>query len=299
VATRRPPPSPLTEGRTAIAAPLLLGCALGCARAAPQPPVARNAAPDAATDVSVKAAADAEKSTADAASDLPPLAGEWIERWTMASGATVFVTRPQGATGPRPIVLAVHGAEDRADWACSEWRATTGGFPWVVCPQGVPLRSGYAWSSAKAIATQGFEARDAVRARFAAYVASGPLLYGGFSQGASLASLVVAAHPGEFDRVVMVEAGHTPLSAPGVIYGLKKGGIARAVLSCSTRGCAAFSTELVGAAKQSSFDLLTNDAGLRGHVFDGVVIKSLGETMLRLVAGDARYAGLAEAVGAR
>src|SRR5580658_6456039 len=124
----------------------------------------------------------------DRSDGLPPLGGEWIERWTMPSGRAVFVTRPQGATGPRPIVLAVHGAEDRADWASSDWRATTAGFAWVLCPQGVPLRSAYAWPSADVIAKQAFEARDALRDRYGSYVAPGPLLYGGFSQGASLAS---------------------------------------------------------------------------------------------------------------
>ncbi len=196
-------------------------------------------------------------------------------------------------------MIAAHGAEDRADWACSEWRATTAGFAWVLCPQGVPLRSGYAWPSSEAIAKQAFEARDELRARYGPYVSEGPLLYGGFSQGASLASSVVAAHPGAFDRVVMVEAGHTPLSPPGVIFGLKRGEITQAILSCSTRGCDSFAADLVSAARQGSFDLLVNDVGLRGHVFDGAVIRSLGATMVRLVEGDPRYAGFAKAVGAR
>jgi len=242
---------------------------------------------------------DAGPEPPDGAGRLPPLGGEWIQRWTMPSGAMVFVAPPLGATGPRPIVVAVHGAEDRADWACSEWRATVAAFAWTLCPQGVPLRSAFAWPSPEAIATQAFEARDALLARHGAYVAPGPFLYGGFSQGASLASSVVAAHPGDFGPVVMVEAGHTPLSAAGVIFGLQKGKVGRAVISCSTGGCATFSSELVMAAKRSSFDLLTNDAGRRGHVFDGVVMKSLGDTMVKLVAGDPRYDGFAEAVAAR
>jgi pimeloyl-ACP methyl ester carboxylesterase len=163
----------------------------------------------------------------------------------------------------------------------------------------VPLRTGYAWPSAEAIARQGFEARDALRARYPAYVADGPMLLAGFSQGATLASSVVAAHPGEFDRVVMVEAGHTPISAAGVIYGLKKGKVERAMLSCSTRGCEAFLGELTRAASKAGFELLTNDAGLRGHVFDGEVMKTLGEGMVKLVEGDGRYVGFEEAISRR
>lgn len=276
---------------------------IGCARTKRSPPGAVDAsegtavaAPKAPYGSADLAAPDV---SATGAASLPPLGGEWIERWTMPSGATVFVTRPLGATGPRPIVLGVHGAEDRADWACSEWHGATAGFAWVLCPQGVALRSAYAWSSPDAIATLAFEARDVLRSRSGSYVAPGPVLYGGFSQGASLASSVVAAHPGDFGPVVMVEAGHTPLSASGVVFGLKKGRVDRALLSCSTGGCSAFSSELVLASKRSSFELLTNDAGRRGHVFDGVVIKSLGETMINLVAGDPRYDGFAKAISSR
>ena len=235
----------------------------------------------------------------DSSASLPPLSGDWISRWSLPSGSVVYVTRPQGATGPRPVILAAHGAEDRPDWACSEWRATVGGYAWVLCPQGVPLRTGYAWPSAEAIAKQGFEARDALRARYPAYVAEGPMLLAGFSQGATLASSVVAAHPGDFDRVVMVEAGHTPISADGVIYGLKKGKVERAILSCSTRGCDAFLGELTRAAAKGGFALLTNDVGLRGHVFDGEVMRTLGVEMVKLVEGDERYGGLGEAVAGR
>jgi len=271
----------------------LLASALGaCARPAPAP----QPAPDAASDAALPASHDAK---VDHAVRLPPLAGDWVERWTLPSGATVFVTRPLGASGPRPVVVGVHGAEDRADWACSEWHGAVGGYAWVLCPQGVPLRAAYAWGSSESSAQLAFEARDELRARSGAYVAEGPLLYAGFSQGASLASSVVAAHPGEFNRVVMVEAGHTPLSSPAVIFGLAKGKVGRALLSCSTGGCATFSTDLALAAKRSAFELLTNDAGRRGHVFDGVVIKSLGEAMVKLVAGDPRYDGFADAIRAR
>ncbi len=275
---------------------LFLATLTDCSHGPGSPGNERNSVDGAASvDAPIAAHGVAQPSAVDAGTGLAPLGGEWIERWTMPSGATVFVTRPQGATSVRPVVIAVHGAEDRADWACSEWRATTAGFAWVLCPQGVPLRSGYAWSSAEAIAKQAAEARDALQLRYGAYVAPGPALYGGFSQGASLAASVVAAHPAAFDRVVMVEAGHTPLSPSSVILALKKGGVRRAAISCSTRGCEIFSAELVRAARVNAYELLTNDVEFRGHVFDGTVIKSLGKVITRLVADDPRYDGFAEA----
>ena len=238
---------------------------------------------------------------AETSAPLTPLGGEWVERTVLPSGAIFFFTRPLGATGtlaPRAHCDSRSGGSGRTR-ACSEWHATTAGYLWVLCPQGTPLRTAYAWGSAEQIATLAFESRAAIRARYPAYVAEGPLLYGGFSQGASLASSVVAAHPGDFDRVVMVEAGHTPLSAPAVIYGLHKGEVGRAILSCSTQGCASFASALVAAAHSRGFDLAINDAGRRGHVFDGPVMQTLGDKMISLVAGDPRYAGFAAAIAAR
>src|ERR1700742_3291460 len=57
------------------------------------------------------------------AAELAPLGNaSWIERLEPPGGNVLFVTPPVGAREPRPVVVAVHGAGDRAEWACGGWR---------------------------------------------------------------------------------------------------------------------------------------------------------------------------------
>ncbi len=47
------------------------------------------------------------------------------------------VAVPIGASSPRAIVIALHGAADRPEWACSVLRSIAGPAPFVLCPRGV------------------------------------------------------------------------------------------------------------------------------------------------------------------
>jgi len=120
---------------------------------------------------------------------LEPLAGDWLERIELPGGQVVFIAPPVGARTPRPIVVAVHGAGDRPDWACGGWRLGTDAYPFVVCPQGFPMHGNtFGWTDERSILRAIDAALPAVRQRYGAYVASGPAVYAGFSQGATLAA---------------------------------------------------------------------------------------------------------------
>jgi len=142
---------------------------------------------------------------------LEPLGGDQLEHVTFEHGIEAWVAKPLGATGPRPVIVGVHGAGDRADWSCTEWAATTAGQVWVVCPRGVPSQwAGYhSWGSAEMIASRAELVLAHVRDRYGAYVSNAPLTYGGWSQGATLGSAVVASRPGQYGTANLVEAGFT------------------------------------------------------------------------------------------
>ncbi|MDB4940689.1 MAG: hypothetical protein JWP97_223 [Labilithrix sp.] len=233
---------------------------------------------------------------------LPPLAGESLERMDLPRGKHAYLALPVGAREKRAIVVGVHGAGDRADWSCSEWQATTAGWAFVVCPEGVrhPTAAGtFVWGSAEAIALQADEAVAAVRARYGAYVEDGPLVYAGWSQGGTLASQVIASRPGTYDRAVLVEVGHTPLDPGAVVANLARGGVTRAVISCSSPRCRAFAHDLEGAGRRKGLPVRVNDVGNRGHVFDGPVVRTLAPALAWMVDDQARYAGLGAAVDAQ
>lgn len=211
---------------------------------------------------------------------LEPLSGEQFEHVTFSPGVEAWIAKPLGATSPRPVIVGVHGAGDRADWSCTEWAATTGGRAWVVCPRGVPSQwAGFhSWGSAEQIASRAELALAHVRDHYAPYVFGAPLTYGGWSQGATLASNVIASRPGEYGTAIMVEAGYTPLDENAVVRNLVTGGVTKLVVSCSSMQCRDLSAR-IARVRPKNLAMWTNDVGLRGHWFDQPVFDSLGKVM--------------------
>ena len=265
---------------------LSLSVASGCARGAapriePGPPIASEPPP---------------------APLAPALEGAPVERLELEGGGQAFVALPLGARDKRAVVVGVHGAGDRADWSCSEWQAVTAGWAFVVCPQGVrhpTAPDAFVWGSAESIASRADQAVRALRERYGQWVGEGPLIYGGWSQGATLASQVIASRPGTYDRAVLVEVGHTPLDARQVAASLVAGGVTRAVVSCSSWKCRSFAKDFEAAASRRGLAVRVNDVGLRGHWFDGPVFRTLGPTFVWMVDDQPRFAGLGAAVDAR
>ncbi len=272
------------------ATPAPLASASASSREAPP------AAPAPATPASAaSAAASASAAAPDAGGGLAPLEAPELFAIDLDDGSNAFVVAPVGAREPRPVILGVHGAGDRHDWSCVEWQASARNYPFVVCPRGVPTsKDFYAWGSPDLIAKRAERALALVKDRYPAYVADGPVLYGGWSQGGMLTAQVVSARPGLFERVIMVEIGHTPLDANGVGFGLKAGGVTRAVVSCSSPPCRGKSRELAKTLPRYGVMVDQNDVGDRGHWFDDPVFRTLGPKIGWVTEGDPRWDGLRE-----
>jgi hypothetical protein len=227
-----------------------------------------------------------------------PLEGPVVETWQI-DDSEVVVTIPVGAREPRPVLVGVHGAQDRPDWACAQWQATVASWAFVVCPKGVPWRRNNAWGSPTVLAERADRALVALRERYGKYVADGPATYAGFSQGGTLASKVVALRPGTYDTAILVEVGHTRLDARTAVAGLAKGHVSRLIVSCATTRCLGLAKRMQGAAGEG-LGLMINDGGIgRGHFFDELMFRTLGRTIARSTAGDARWSGFASAVAAK
>jgi hypothetical protein len=235
--------------------------------------------------------------------ELPALEGAALERVELGKGEVAWIGVPVGARDRRAIVVGVHGAGDRPDWSCSEWKAVTADWAFVVCPQATSRHpndaSTFVWGSAAAIAAQADRAVAALRARYGAWVDDGPLIYGGWSQGATLASQVIAARPGVYDRVALVEVGHTPLDANVVAASFARAGVRRTVVSCSSSKCRTFAHDFTNAARRVRLPSQVADVGNRGHWFDEPVFRALGPKVAWMGEDEQRFAGLGAAVDAR
>lgn len=233
----------------------------------------------------------------------PALEGAPIERLDLGKGEIAYVGLPVGARDKRVVIVGVHGAGDRPDWSCSEWKAVTADWAFVVCPQAASPhpadRSTFVWGSAAAIASQADRAVAALRERYGSWMDDGPLVYGGWSQGATLASQVISIHPGTYDRAVLVEVGHTVLDPNAVVASFSHAGIRRAIVSCSSPNCRGFAQSFDRAARRHHLPTRLVDVGNRGHWFDEPVFRALGPQVAWLVDDEQRFAGLGAAVDAR
>lgn len=252
-----------------LSLPLLLALLVGCHEPPPAPAAPTSARPELPR---------ATRRHAPIA--LSPLGGEPFEHVTFEGGTEAWIAKPVGATTPRPVIVGVHGAGDRADWSCTEWAATTSGQAWVVCPRGVPSQWAgfYSWGSAEQIASRAEAVLAHVREHYGPYVSNAPLTYGGWSQGATLGSSVIASRPGHYGTAILVEAGYTPLDENAIMRDLATGGVSRLIVSCSSVKCRDLTARLE-AVRTKRVTMWKNDVGLRGHWFDQPVFDSLGKVM--------------------
>lgn len=174
----------------------------------------------------------------DSSSGLPPLQASWLESLPLDGAGLAYVTPPVGARESRPLMVAVHGAGDRPEWACGGWRLAASEYAFVVCPRGLPMGSDrFAWDQPKTIQKAVERSVAAARVRFGRYIASGPTIYVGFSQGATLAERALLDDDAAYARVALAEGGYALLRDAAFLRRLKAHGTERALLVCGSAAC--------------------------------------------------------------
>jgi pimeloyl-ACP methyl ester carboxylesterase len=213
---------------------------------------------------------------------LAALTGEWIEH----RGDGWFIP-PLGATEARPLVVAIHGAGDRPEWACAEWRGITDAYAVITCPHGDAFGAGYAWSSVEQLEERARSAELDARARYGAYVDPGPPILVGFSQGARLASIIARKHPDRWPVVAIVEGGYDETKW-GFGAAFAKGG-KRVLFACSTWHCAEGFRDGERSSIAAKVDVRVADLGNLGHHMGASVRDGLRTQFRWLVRDDERW----------
>jgi dienelactone hydrolase len=149
------------------------------------------------------------------------------------------VSVPLGAREPRPIMIALHGASQKPERACSAWRGITEAYPFVICPRG--------WGGNES--RLGWRNRSDTNQRIARAVAAAKKTFGswvedtrsvvlvGFSMGAGQVALVARRDPQTYRRIVVGDSAHNPRSALAFAGEWVTGGGERALFLCTTSGC--------------------------------------------------------------
>jgi pimeloyl-ACP methyl ester carboxylesterase len=278
--------------KSALVGVLALGVAFLDA-CTPRPPAASPTAASSADPTSAPALANAKSP-----GPLPPLASQDpYVRLAVADHGDAVVSLPLGATSRRPILVAAGGAGDTPEWQCQVWRDMIQNAGFVLCPRGLPLNPGasgkdlrYYYRNHYALEREVAVGLDALRAKFPDYVDDGPVLYVGFSQGATMGMHLLLQNPKRFPRAVLIEGGMREW-LPAATRRYRKGG-ERVLLVCGQPRCVT--------ASRLSADLLER-AGVKaraaygegeGHGYAGVVAREVRRNFAWLVEGDARWASV-------
>lgn len=221
----------------------------------------------------------ASASATAAASPLPPLGGVWLE--TIDEIGVVAV--PLGATAPRPVVVALHGAGSLAEFACGDWMYPTKAYPFIVCPRSAAERPGRlaSWSSVEDAASRMRIVTERVKAKFGPWIADTDPIVVGFSQGAEMAVLAADRKLVPWSALFVHEGGYR--QAKDVLAKLLRSD-APVQATCCTYGCGAQIPTRLGPRAYRA------DYGPHGHTI-GAVGDSLRHDFGRLVRDRVEWQG--------
>jgi predicted esterase len=251
--------------------------------------------PPPAPSVGAAVSADTPKEPPSPAKALPPLSASWLEPLELGDSASAVVSVPLGATSPRPLVVAVHGAHDRPEWACGGWRLGFKVYPFIVCPRGSPVtRDKYAWPNAAAIERVVMQSIEKVRERFGSYVAPPPYVYAGFSQGAIFSEPILVGHAALFKTAVLAEGGYAVLSSADFARKFRAAGGETVVIVCGSPACRR--TTQASALKLQAAGLRVFESGdvRSGHNLNQLMQQALARDFSSWFTEDPAWAGAAD-----
>jgi predicted esterase len=213
------------------------------------------------------------------------------------------VSLPLGATSPKPLLVAAHGAGDRAEWHCELWRGIVGERAFVLCPQGrrtdarVPhADASYYYPDHFALEKEVKAAMLALRERYHAHLDASQVVYTGFSQGAIHGSQVIVSNPDVFPRAALVEGGNGFFNewSMHAAKKYKAGGGQRVLFACGSPACVRTAERCAGYLKKAGVEARVVHAEGAGHSYGPPMDEELRTSFEWLVAGDPRWAGLSE-----
>jgi predicted esterase len=179
---------------------------------------------------------------------------------------TAFVTPPIGTTAPRPMLVAVHGAGDRPEWSCGGWRLASLTNAFVVCPQGTPTTPRtFAWASPKMLSERVEAAVAAARAKFADYLEPGPMIFAGFSQGATFAEPFLRKNAARFPIAILAEGGYGTARSPSFAREFRANGGRRVVLVCGTPSCFSSAVGSKNVLERAGIEVMVVGDAKAGH----------------------------------
>jgi hypothetical protein len=172
-------------------------------------------------------------SAASASVALAPLAApSWLVALEVDKFAPAKVAVPLGARRPRPIVVALHGDDDRPEWTCGSYRhASPRSF--VLCPSGVAREGGrFGLGSIESTKLELRALLPALKARFGSHAAKGSVVLAALGPSVEQAIDLALEEPSFFARLLLIDGSLSHLSS-GVVERFAAAGGRRVFVICS------------------------------------------------------------------
>jgi pimeloyl-ACP methyl ester carboxylesterase len=151
-----------------------------------------------------------------------------------------LVRLPDGS-GRAPVLVVTHGAGGTARAHCELWARIVSDKALLLCVRGRARgpnpADGEYYPDHPTLERETFAALSALRAQYAARIADGPVLYAGFSQGATMGALMLVDHAEEVTRLVLVEGGFADWNVARARAFRERGG-QRVLFVCGRKECA-------------------------------------------------------------
>jgi predicted esterase len=205
---------------------------------------------------------------------------------------------PAPRAEPLPVVVAAHGAWDRAEWHCAMWQGIVKDRAFVLCPRGRPTdmrvspedRYWY-YPDHLALGREITAALAALHARYGDRVDVERPLYVGFSQGAIDGALLLPNHAARFARAILVEGGNGEFDewGTGPARTLARRGGERVIIACGRAHCDVKGKQSAALLRRAGMSARVVYVPGVGHSYGGPMESALGDAFEWLVAGDSRW----------
>lgn len=283
--------------RVAPLVPVVAAIAIGCGDpgVVETPHVAAHAVQDARTAEPAPPSPSAEPtSTAVTDSPRPEVEYDVLE---LQGYENAHVVLPNHG-GKAPVVIVGHGAGGRPEPHCERYRQLVRGRAFIACTRGHPQNKhlpeperGYFYDGHHELGKEVKAVVAALGAKYGDRVDLERVMYGGYSQGATMAVLYFqqgGAKDVGLAGMMLVEGGSAEWSI-GLSAKLVKEGVKKVAIVCGQLKCREAATTSAAWMKKGGLEVRLGYAPNAGHTYGGDVAPIVAELWDWLVADDPRW----------
>jgi hypothetical protein len=227
--------------------------------------------------------------SASAKPSLSPLgSASWLSPLAAPGFAAAQLALPLGARSPRPLLVALHGDDDRPEWLCGSYHHVVRSRAFVLCPTGVARGDRFTVGSTLVTKNELRALLPALKARYGPYLAKGSVVLAALGPSVPQAFEMALEEPSFFSRLVLVDGSLEGLTL-GVAQRFATAGGKSVLVVCSAGSpCRAGAAERLRALERAGVEtrLLAPE---KGSGLDGEVTALLAKEWPRFVREEPRW----------